>query len=257
MTNPLPMATAPGEAAILHELSAGIMEMATRYGHFFYSEGRGRMEKIYHYILITGEEELYNNITRQLAAADGNSDVVRVNTIEEAQAVMKKSGQGILLTDLRELQSGFRDSCAEAVELSPAKKQTETLIFGDDEEEFSGKGALRMKKQGKDNLKYIKMYIRLHLADDLSLTALSRLVCLSPNYMCMLFRESEGMSLGTFIEQSRMQRAAYLLITEDSQMQEIAARVGYRRVSYFCRAFKSYYGCTPRTYRYAHRAEEI
>ena len=24
------------------------------------------MEKIYHYILITGEEELYNNITRQL-----------------------------------------------------------------------------------------------------------------------------------------------------------------------------------------------
>ena len=101
------------------------------------------------------------------------------------------------------------------------------------------------------------MYIRLHLADDLSLTALSRLVCLSPNYMCMLFRESEGMSLGTFIEQSRMQRAAYLLITEDSQMQEIAARVGYRRVSYFCRAFKSYYGCTPRTYRYAHRAEEI
>ena len=121
----------------------------------------------------------------------------------------------------------------------------------------TGKGALRMKKQGKDNLKYIKMYIRLHLADDLSLTALSRLVCLSPNYMCMLFRESEGMSLGTFIEQSRMQRAAYLLITEDSQMQEIAARVGYRRVSYFCRAFKSYYGCTPRTYRYAHRAEEI
>ncbi len=101
----------------------------------------------------------------------------------------------------------------------------------------------------KADIGFVKRYIRMHLEEDLSLSRLASLACLSPNYLSTLFKRREGESVKNYIERHRMERASYLLITEESLMSEIALKVGYRHSSYFCRVFKEHYGISPLQFR--------
>ncbi len=83
-------------------------------------------------------------------------------------------------------------------------------------------------------------------------------VHLSQTYVCKMFREENGVSIGKLIFSRRMEKAAELLQSTNLTIREVAVRVGYPNFSYFCKRFKDYYAMTPRTFRrqyWMHREE--
>ncbi len=102
----------------------------------------------------------------------------------------------------------------------------------------------------RKDMSYLKSYIRRHYSEDLSLRKLSQIASVTGNYLCAVFKEKEGESIGAYITRIRMEKAALLLVIRpDVQVKDIAHSVGYRNLSYFDRVFRNRYGLPPREYR--------
>ena len=95
----------------------------------------------------------------------------------------------------------------------------------------------------------IKHYIHCHYGDELTRTSLAELVYLNPDYLARVFKKETGVSLGTYIIQSRIKAAKHLLETTPLSVYQIAARVGYANYSYFSKLFKQDTGWSPSDYR--------
>ena len=100
-----------------------------------------------------------------------------------------------------------------------------------------------------DVVESIQRYIRDHLADDLSLNALSQRFAMHPSYLSRIFRENAGYRLHEYISSLRMSSAAQLLRSSGMRVNEIARKVGYDSVHTFIRSFRKQFGCTPAEYR--------
>ena len=74
-------------------------------------------------------------------------------------------------------------------------------------------------------------------------------VSLSAGYLSRLFRETTGVNFIDFCSQQRMERAAHLLLYSDMRTYEISDEIGYDNPKNFTRAFRKYYGMSPRDYR--------
>ncbi|WP_127591786.1 response regulator [Paenibacillus lautus] len=95
----------------------------------------------------------------------------------------------------------------------------------------------------------IKHYIQSHYGDELTRTSLAETVYLNPDYLARVFKKETGVSLGTYIIQSRIKAAKHLLETTPLSVYQIAAKVGYANYSYFSKLFKQDTGWAPSDYR--------
>ncbi|GGD51513.1 AraC family transcriptional regulator [Paenibacillus nasutitermitis] len=68
-------------------------------------------------------------------------------------------------------------------------------------------------------------------------------------YICQVFKKYAGITIVTYIQQLRIQRAKYLLANSVASLQEIAAEVGFEDPFYFSRVFKKIEGISPTVYR--------
>ncbi|WP_407572485.1 helix-turn-helix domain-containing protein [Deinococcus altitudinis] len=84
---------------------------------------------------------------------------------------------------------------------------------------------------------------------DLNLAELARMSNLHPNYAATLFRETFGLSMGTFLTQCRVAHAQRLLLVTDLPMLDVATESGFGSVSRFYTAFRTSTGQSPRQYR--------
>ena len=96
-------------------------------------------------------------------------------------------------------------------------------------------------------------YGRHHYSEPISLESVSREVHLNTEYLSRIFKEETGCTYSTFLSETRLQKAAYLLSHTPERVQKIAESVGYPNVSYFSTTFKKRYGVNPYEYR---RGEE-
>jgi two-component system response regulator YesN len=92
-------------------------------------------------------------------------------------------------------------------------------------------------------------YVRSHLADDLCVSSVAGALRLSPNYFSSLFKRETGLSFNSFVNQSRLQVAVYLLEHTEQGISEIAAHTGFLDSVYFSQVFKKAKGCSPSGYR--------
>lgn len=69
-----------------------------------------------------------------------------------------------------------------------------------------------------------------------------------PNYISTLLHREIGKSFSEIILEQRMERAVILLKGTDLSIEEIAAMLGYSNSSNFYKAFRKYYGKSPREY---------
>lgn len=69
-----------------------------------------------------------------------------------------------------------------------------------------------------------------------------------PNYVSALLHRETGHTFSEILLEKRMERAALLLKNTAFPIEEIASLLGYGNASNFYKAFKSYYGTTPREY---------
>ncbi len=184
------------------------------------------------FIVLSNDEALYERVCRELGKEQLDVKVVKAASVREAAVLTQQLGNCVVVTgeeDCRSLRSLAEDA---AQILLPEK--------GNSEEEVAS----------------IRYYVRTHMHEELTLVHLASIIGLSPNYLSALFHRETGIPLNRFIKNTRLQRAAYLLATEGSLIEEISVRVGFSNPSYFSREFKDLYGVTPKAYRMRFRKKE-
>lgn len=90
-------------------------------------------------------------------------------------------------------------------------------------------------------------YIEAHFADDISLSKVAEIVCLSPFHFARLFTKVAGMPPHAYLESVRIRNACALL-DQGKPIASVAASVGYADQSHLTKRFRRFLGITPRQY---------
>lgn len=92
-------------------------------------------------------------------------------------------------------------------------------------------------------------HIQKHYAEKISLSKLAELVHLHPNYLCALFKEITGITIFEHLTRYRINRAARILRSNRTPINQVAELCGFQSASFFCRKFTEFYSMTPSAYR--------
>ncbi|MGO4292313.1 helix-turn-helix domain-containing protein [Chitinophaga sp. RAB17] len=92
-------------------------------------------------------------------------------------------------------------------------------------------------------------HIQLNLHRDLSVTALAKRANLHTDYFSRLFHQHTGERPVKYIQEKRIERAQYLMVTTQMTFAEIATQTGFENVFYFSRIFKQITGMSPGNYK--------
>jgi len=99
-----------------------------------------------------------------------------------------------------------------------------------------------------EKIETVLRYIDEHLADNITVEDLAKLVFLHPNYFIVFFKSMMGCPPIQYVKQRRMETARLLLSRPDFTVSDVASRIGMK-IYYFSRMFKSHTGLTPSRYR--------
>ena len=102
---------------------------------------------------------------------------------------------------------------------------------------------------GKGTIREIRLYIRSHYNENITLNGLAERFFLHPNYLSRLFKEKTGENFIEYLTEVRIEKVKELLKSSDLKIVEICAMTGYDNPRYFSKVFKSATGMTPREYR--------
>ena len=91
--------------------------------------------------------------------------------------------------------------------------------------------------QDSDQIKQVLDYIRRNYASQLSLSDLAKVLQLSPEHFCRVFRSIIGKSPIDYLNYYRVECACELLCTSSDSITEIAYSCGFHDLSYFNRIF--------------------
>lgn len=84
---------------------------------------------------------------------------------------------------------------------------------------------------------------------ELSVERIASICGISVSGFRATFRQSYGCSPQQYRMESKLSKAKYLLESTDLPVCAIAERLGFYDEAYFCKIFRSYTGCSPKTYR--------
>lgn len=87
------------------------------------------------------------------------------------------------------------------------------------------------------------------LTADLSLHRQAEMLNVNASYLSTLFKKETGMTLTEYVAKKRVDHAAFLLVSTNMQIQNIAQHCGIFDVNYFTKIFKKNKGKTPKEYR--------
>ena len=94
-------------------------------------------------------------------------------------------------------------------------------------------------------------YINSHLTSPLDIQTLSSVCHLSRYHMMHLFKEETGCTIGTYISNKRLMLARDLVMesSQDSPITQICYDCGFQNYSAFSRAYKQFFGQSPREHK--------
>jgi AraC family transcriptional activator of pobA len=92
-------------------------------------------------------------------------------------------------------------------------------------------------------------FIKQNFHRQLSVEECSKVVNMSPNYVCRVFKEVTGKTLTEYINIIRVNKAAILLKETGASITEVAAMVGFGSITYFGRVFRKYKNHPPSYFR--------
>ena len=100
-----------------------------------------------------------------------------------------------------------------------------------------------------DSVKRLLEHIDRHYAERLTVSQAARMVALSPGHFCKTFKKLTGRTLVEFVNLTRVEKAAAMLLHTDLPVAEIAARTGFCNINYFDKIFRATCNCSPSQYR--------
>ena len=108
------------------------------------------------------------------------------------------------------------------------------------------KSDIRLKSISEQIMDYMDNH-----SDVVTLKDISRHFSYHPNYISTVLRKETGRKFTEILLEKRMERASLLLKSTALPIEEISAMLGYSNHSNFYKAFKEYYGITPREYQHS------
>jgi len=118
-------------------------------------------------------------------------------------------------------------------------------IFRLDEERMSKEGNLKNRQV----VNYIVDYIKENHTSHISVAQLAQMVYLSPDYLGKIFKKETGMTIGTMVQQVRIEKVCHLLASTDYTVAKIAEACGFEDMNFFYKIFKKHMGILPGEYR--------
>ena len=97
-----------------------------------------------------------------------------------------------------------------------------------------------------DNL---KAYIDSNIEYNIDISLLARIFHYNERYLGRVFKKQTGISFSEYINRQRVALAKKMLIKSGDTVERIAARCGFKNVTYFNRVFKALTGKAPTDYR--------
>ena len=92
-------------------------------------------------------------------------------------------------------------------------------------------------------------YINLYYARDLTLSEVANYVGYSHSHFSKVFKEEMAISFRTYLNQVRVEKSKYFLLSGMSTISEICDLCGFDDQSYYCKVFKKVVGTTPDRFR--------
>jgi AraC family transcriptional regulator len=118
---------------------------------------------------------------------------------------------------------------------------------------FVGRLPLPTSNKGlsPERLRRVRDYVEAHLDEDLSLTVLADIACLSPYHFSRSFKESAGVGPQRYVIRRRFERAKTLLRRTKEPLALIAREAGFADQSHLTSIFRREIGVTPGRFRAA------
>lgn len=101
----------------------------------------------------------------------------------------------------------------------------------------------------EETVEKIKRIVRTQYMEQLSIQSIAEQVYLTPNYICMVFKQNVGRTINQYITEIRIEMAKRQLEDPAVRLADIGIMVGYTEPSYFSKIFKRYVALTPKEYR--------
>ncbi|KRK70484.1 helix-turn-helix transcriptional regulator [Lacticaseibacillus nasuensis] len=106
--------------------------------------------------------------------------------------------------------------------------------------------------QQQSTINQVKEWIRVHMAQPLTVPQVAAAFHLNADYLTRQFRQQTGLTVKGYMNAVRLDYAKYLLLTTDRPVQEVAHRAYFADEKYFSRLFKAKVALSPRQYRLAY-----
>lgn len=106
-----------------------------------------------------------------------------------------------------------------------------------------------MPDQIPQKIAQVQAYIENNFAEAITNRQLAELAGYHEYYLNRIFTECTGISLHNYLLRVRLNRASYLILNTDMELQAIPEQVGFGSYPHFSSYFKQVFGCSPAQYR--------
>jgi AraC family transcriptional regulator len=152
----------------------------------------------------------------------------------------------IALTIANEMEGGFLDRfLADALSTTLAVQITRRFV------EPSAIALAPSNGLSPERLRRVRDYMEARLGEDLLLTVLADIACLSPYHFRRSFKRSAGVGPQRYVIQRRVERAKTLLRRTGQPLARIAQEIGFADQSHLTAVFQREIGVTPSHFRAA------
>ncbi len=92
-------------------------------------------------------------------------------------------------------------------------------------------------------------WVEENFTEDISLERIATLTGLSEKYICRIFKEYTSKTLVNYINELRVENAAFEMKVKNKSVTQAAFDSGFNDLSYFCKIFKRFRGITPKEFK--------
>lgn len=123
------------------------------------------------------------------------------------------------------------------------------ILFNENLNDKKSSPQNQREKENALRLKKILSYTKENFSHKLTIQEISKVAALSESRFMAFFKQQTGSSYIQYLNDYRLETASEQLLQTRLTITEIALQNGFENISYFVRAFKQKYNCTPNQYR--------